>query len=320
MIQKNKRPCGLGRDAFWQSERNVKKMPDEKAMEFFKTLREERFKSWEEMFAKLESRGIEIVDLWDGNCPGFDPAYGQKSPRLAVYPAHEKPVGSFIIAAGGAHLFKSYNEAMPVADYFWNKGFHTAIIDYRVDPYTNADSCRDGCRAVRYLRANAGKYNILPDKIAFGGFSAGGMLTGEVATHFDAGDPDAADPVERVSSRPDAALELYGSFDNAAAMAGALGYDPAKQRELAAMSPSCNLSPDCPPFFLMETLADDPRSVLGFAEKLTMFGIPFALHLFQGGAHGQGLYNGKYEVEDVPHTAKWAELAADWLEDLGFLG
>ena len=295
-------------------------MPDEKMMEFFKTLREERFRSWEEMLAGLEKRGIEIVDLWDGHCPNFDPALDQKSPRLAVYPPQPNPVGSFIIAAGGAHMFKSYNEAQPVADYFYQKGFHTAILDYRVDPYTDADSCRDGCRAVRYLRANAAKYNILPDKIAFGGFSAGGMLTGEVATHFDGGDPDAQDPVERVSSRPDAALELYGSFDGAAMPASALGFNLERQRELAAMSPSCNLKPDCPPFFLMETLSDDPRAVLGFAEKLTMFGIPFALHLFQGGSHGQGLYDGKHEVEDVPHTARWAELAAEWLEDLGFLG
>ena len=121
-------------------------MPDEKAMEFFKTLRKERFASWEVMFETLAKReGIEIVDLWNGNCPNFDPEAGQHSPRLAVYPPHEgKPVGSFIIAAGGAHMFKSYNEAMPVADYFYAKGFHTAIIDYRVDPYTNMDSCDDG--------------------------------------------------------------------------------------------------------------------------------------------------------------------------------
>ena len=181
-------------------------------MEFFKSLTKERFESWEKMFDQLSARdGMEIVDLWDGDCPGFDPEKGQKSPRLAVYPPHEgTPVGSLIICAGGAHMFKSYNEAMPVADYFYAKGFHTAILDYRVNPYTEEDSCNDGCRAIRYLRANAGKYNILPDHIAIGGFSAGGMLTGQVATHFDYGNPQADDPVEQVSSRPDAALELYG--------------------------------------------------------------------------------------------------------------
>lgn len=84
------------------------------------------------------------------------------------------------------------------------------------------------------------------------------------------------------------------------------------------MSPTCNLRPDCPPFFLMETLFDDPRTITGFAGALANFGIPFALHLFHSGSHGNGLYDGQYEVEDNPHTAKWADLACDWLEDLGF--
>ena len=65
-------------------------MADEKAMEFFKSLTKERFESWEKMFDQLSARdGMEIVDLWDGDCPGFDPEKGQKSPRLAVYPPHE---------------------------------------------------------------------------------------------------------------------------------------------------------------------------------------------------------------------------------------
>lgn len=215
-------------------------MADEKAMEFFQTLKKDRFESWERMFDQLSARdGMEIVDLWEGNCPDFDLDKGQKSPRLAVYPPHEgQPVGSLIICAGGAHIFKSYNEAMPVADYFYARGFHTAILDYRVDPYTQEDSCRDGCRAVRYLRANAGKYNILSDHIAIGGFSAGGKLTGQVATHFDYGNPQAEDPVERVSSRPDAALELYGSFDESVCVSSFLGYSPEKQLLLSKSYPT----------------------------------------------------------------------------------
>jgi len=273
------------------------------------------------MFDKLAARGdIEIVDLWNGNCPNFDPAFEQKMPRLAVWPAHEgEPVGTFIIAAGGAHLFKSWNEAAPVADWFWQHGFHAAVIDYRVDPYTHMDSCADGLRAVRYLRANAAKYNILPDKIAFGGFSAGGMLTGQVATRFDYGDPNASDPLDRISSRPDAALQLYGSFDTIHDV-GRVGHDLKKQQAVAESSTILHLRADCPPFFLMETLADDPRSITEMGTALAKWGIPFALHLFQGGQHGQALYDGKNETEDVPHTAKWAELASDWLEDLGFRG
>ena len=113
---------------------------------------------------------------------------------------------------------------------------------------------------------------------------------------------------------------MYGSFDAASHVQNMLGYSPEKQRELVQMSSQQNLRPDCPPFFLMETLFDDPRSITDFASALASKGIPFALHLFHAGGHGGGLYDGKNEVEDCPHTAKWAELAADWLSDLGFLG
>ena len=48
-------------------------MADEKAMEFFQTLKKDRFESWERMFDQLAARdGVEIVDLWEGNCPDFD--------------------------------------------------------------------------------------------------------------------------------------------------------------------------------------------------------------------------------------------------------
>ena len=47
-------------------------------------------------------------------------------------------------------------------------------------------------------------------------------------------------------------------------------------------------------------------------------GIPFEVHTFHGGRHGQGLYDGSYGMENVPHTAHWAELAVEWLEDQGF--
>ena len=76
----------------------------------------------------------------------------------------------------------------------------------------------------------------------------------------------------------------------------------------------------CPIILRLVALFDDPRTITGFAGALANFGIPFALHLFHSGNHGGGLYDGQYEVEDNPHTAKWAELACDWLEDLGFLG
>lgn len=102
--------------------------------------------------------------------------------RLALKPVHEgKRRGIFIVCAGGAFLFKSSNEAKPVAEYFYRAGINVAILDYHVDPAKQKDSDKldvrisageDGLAAIRYLRLHADELGICPDKIAIGGFSA----------------------------------------------------------------------------------------------------------------------------------------------------
>ncbi len=62
---------------------------------------------------------------------------------------------------------------------------------------------QDAQRAVRLVRSSASAYGFLPDRIGFVGFSAGGHLAAATGTLFDAGKPDASDPLERLSSRPD---------------------------------------------------------------------------------------------------------------------
>jgi len=78
------------------------------------------------------------------------------------------------------------------------------------------------------------------------------------------------------------------------------------------------LREDCPPFFLAQTATDDSRNVSNMAMRLAEWGIPFESHVFQGGHHGGGLYRGDGGKEDIPHTARWAELAAEWLSAYGF--
>jgi acetyl esterase/lipase len=90
-------------------------------------------------------------------------------------------------------------------------------------------------------------------------------------------------------------------------------YDAALQNAAAKSDNVKNLRDDCPPFFIFQTHADDPRHCLNFAKELADRGIPFELHTFISGPHGGGLYNGKDDTPDCPHTAHWAALAADWL-------
>ncbi|NLM61478.1 MAG: alpha/beta hydrolase [Clostridiales bacterium] len=284
----------------------------------FKEFKEIRDRQWEKMWDEIISEGIRVCYLWEGEAPGWNPEATGSQPRIALYPVKDKNRGTVIICAGGAFIFKSFNEAKPVAEYFHKAGLNAAILDYRVQPHPQEICCRDGLRAIRFLRANAGIFGIPADKIAIGGFSAGGMLSAYTATRFDYGDPESDDPVERVSSRPDAALILYGAMSPASFGTGGLGYDIKKQNEIAQLDNVKNLRHDCPPFFIFQTHEDDPRSAMNFGKELADRGIPFEVHTFAKGPHGGGLYNGKDDTPDFPHTARWAELAVEWLVELGF--
>lgn len=297
-------------------------MPDEKKADYtdsnWDALIKDRTDKWAKMNADLASMGLEQTEIWNAEIPGFVEAYGQPRPTLTILPIHEDNRGIFIVCAGGGFMFKSSNEAKPVAEYFHDKGINTAILDYRVRPYDTDAPCADALRAIRYLRFNANKLGILPDKIAIGGFSAGGILSGMAATRFDYGIPEAEDPVERVSSRPDAVLLLYGAMSMASS-GGALGYNASKQNEAARNDNVKNLRYDSPPFFIFQTHSDDPRSSMIFGKELGDRGIPFEVHTFHEGPHGAALYDGKDPDSPLfPHTAHWAELAAEWLADYGF--
>lgn len=279
----------------------------------------ERELTWIEMWENLEKQGIRPVELWEKDVPGYIPAERQAPPRIALFPAPGNEVrGLIIICAGGGFNFKSRQEGKPVAEYFQKKGLNAAILDYRCVPHTPMDACADGLRAVRWVRYHAKEWNIDPNKVALSGFSAGGILTALAATHFDYGNPKAEDPVERMSSRPDAALLFYGAMARAAVMGSRLSYDIEGQREVAKHDPLKCMRNDAPPFFIFQTHADDPRFAMNFGKELADRGIPFEVHTFAGGKHGQGLYDGSYGMENVPHTAHWAELAAEWLIEQGF--
>lgn len=288
--------------------------------EMIKNLIHSRRDSFEEMMDSLAAHEYTVLPLREEN--GF-------TARLAVKRAHEgTPRGIIILAPGGGFLFKSWNEALPPAEYFYQAGLNVAILDYHVGDDLTMDmkenealrmAGEDGLEAVRFLRSHAEQYHILPDHIALGGFSAGGLLSGYAATKFDYGDEKANDPLRKVSSRPDAALILYGAFSATSSIPPLTG--GLTREEIAAanrLDPVRNIRVDSPPMFVFQTHGDDPRIALNFCMELAVHGVPYEIHTFEDGPHGGGLYNGKDETPDIPHTAMWAAIAVDWLKQRGF--
>lgn len=293
----------------------------------------DRLEKWDRMLCDFRNQGINKVSM-EKESKILEIETDRDTPGLIIYPIHVgTPRGMIIICPGGGFMFKSANEGKEVADYFYEKGFNIAILDYTVNRELAENlyeaqkshvydlACRDGLRAIQYFRYRAKEWNILPDKIAIGGFSAGGMVTSMVLANYTEGKSDAVDPIEHMSSRPDAVFQMYGSFRGRIRKneEGVLGYTYKSARQAAEDDVILHFPMDLPPAFLAQTDEDDPRNVLEMAGAFRNRGVPAEVHIFKGGPHGGALFDGKHEDSpNFPHTAHWAELAAEWFAMQGF--
>jgi acetyl esterase/lipase len=144
------------------------------------------------------------------------------NPSIELYLAPpEKANGLSVVvsAGGGNNTCNVGSEGTDIAAWFNGFGVSCFVHRYRLKPYGSAtDALLDTQRAMRVVRAHAKEWNIDPNKIGHMGFSAGGEQTARLALTFDNGEPNAADPIERVSSRPDWIVLVYpgwvpGSLD-----------------------------------------------------------------------------------------------------------
>jgi acetyl esterase/lipase len=154
------------------------------------------------------------------------------------------------------------------------------------------------------------------------GSSAGGHLAATLLTQFDAGRPEAEDPVERQTSRPDLGVLCYpvisfGEHGHVGSRDNLLGPNP--PAELARrLSAEMNVTPETPPCFVWHTVADAGVKVensLLFASALRRNGVPFDLHLYERGGHGMGL-------ADPPPFANahpWSRDLVFWLRERAFV-
>lgn len=133
------------------------------------------------------------VNLWEkGNIPTVTHNVNNSDgpdfiPNMEVFTVEESvtPKGAVIICPGGAFAFRSMqNEGYDIADMLVPMGYQCFIVNYRIQPYTMRESATDLQRAIRYVRAHANEYRINPENIALVGFSAGGILNGEVLLNW----------------------------------------------------------------------------------------------------------------------------------------
>lgn len=272
---------------------------------------------WREMLSKYRQ-----LPLWEGEVPAFKEEYAQRKPSVTFFPAPNKEkTGCVIVMAGGSYTNKTPHEGEDVALRINKMGLHAAVLDYRVVPYERDVILLDAKRAVRFLRYNAAKFGILENKIAVMGFSAGGNLAALSCFCGDDGNPCDEDPVERVSSRPDAAVLCYCAINFTDE------YDDDEFNLVAYFDFVLEKGMRFPPAFIWQSMKDSLinfRTSLALAEKLDSIGAPVELHLFPEGDHGQGLAvktdDPESEKRFNPLTAQWSDLCEKWLMHYGFTG
>jgi acetyl esterase/lipase len=293
--------------------------------------------------AALTAAEPKTFPLWPEGAPGAlgketgDEFHAGDIPTITVYTP--EPAGAdasasrpavVICPGGGYGMLATEHEGTDVARWLNTLGITGVVLKYRLGPrYHHPAMLNDAQRAIRTVRARAKEWGVDPGRVAVLGFSAGGHLASTAATHFDPGKPDASDPVEQQSCRPDLAILVYPVIalatphGHSGSLKNLLGENPSRET-IEDLSNERRVTEETPPTFLAHTSEDKAVAVensLLFALALKKAKVPFELHVFEKGQHGLGLGTGwaarKIPTDDAFQA--WPRLCSTWLQKRGFL-
>lgn len=261
------------------------------------------------------------IPLWQNGTPGAQGQSADDIPTLTPYlPKGNANGAAVVVCPGGGYEHLSDHEGGPVAEWLNSIGITAFVLKYRHGPrYQHPIPLQDAARAIRLVRARATEWRIDPQRIGILGFSAGGHLVSTIGTHFDSGSANAADQIDRMSSRPDLLVLIYpvismGAFTHAGSRRMLLGENPSDDL-VRLLSNELQVTKDTPPTFLVHTANDKAVPVensLLFAEALRKAGVEFELHIYERGEHGFGL------APKDTILSTWPDRCAAWLHLHGF--
>jgi len=269
---------------------------------------------------------VELV--WPNGAPGAKgDAPGDKPSLTYFLPQKDKSAGTAVlICPGGGYGFLAADyEGDDVARWFNSFGVTGIVLRYRHRHsgagYQYPASLNDARRALSVIRSRAGELNIDPDKIGVLGFSAGGHLAASLGTHYDTGEINSTDPIERISCRPDFMILIYpvismnDPFTHKGSRENLLGEDP-DQKLVDLMSNELQVNSRTPPAFLVHATEDSTVPVensIMFYSALRKAGVPAEIHIYLKGGHGFGMGSGKGEV------STWPVLCQNWMRTTGLI-
>jgi acetyl esterase/lipase len=252
-------------------------------------------------------------------------------PSITPYPAANPNGAAVVVFPGGAYggLGATNYEGTTPAQWLASKGISGFVVKYRYAPYHHPIEMWDAQRAVRWVKANAAEYGIDTARVGVLGFSAGGHLASTVSTHYDGGDPGAADSIERQSCRPAFSILAYpvitmqAAFTHIQSRDNLLGTSPApSQARIDSLSSEKQVNDKTPPAFLFHALDDGTvpiKNPQSYYDSLVKRQIPASFMKFNHGGHGFGMADGKEGKAYDAVLNSWCDSSLKWLDKLGFL-
>lgn len=264
-----------------------------------------------------------------------DVIYGRKfgmALTMDVFqPAKPHGGGLLFLVNGGWLSSKDTPRMVTVrpSDYqvFLDRGYTVfAVVTSSQPQFKISDQMQDVQRAVRFVRANAKRFDVHPRRLGVLGASSGGQLTLSIAARGEPGKPTTADPVDRESSEIQAAACFFpptdflnyggpgkngvgeGPLASLEVAFGSPGLSPAERTDLGReASPIYFITPKLPPTLIIHGDQDEAvplEQSERFVQRAADAGAPpVKLIVRRGKGHGWGDF--WKSSEDVTAFADW---------------
>ena len=223
----------------------------------------------------------------------------------------------FMVSGGWYSNWQSPEKSQGMFKPLTDKGFTVFAVRHGSSPkFGIPEALEDVRRAVRYIRLNAERFGVDPQRLGVYGYSAGGHLSLMLGTASDAGDAKADDLVLRADDRVQAVVAVVAPTDLRIMVWKAPDHLPAYDRfpaldlpveEAAPVSPLLQVTPDDAPTLLIAGDADDlvpikhSRDIqAAFQEK----GVPSHLVEIAGAGHG---FRGDDATRATSEMVAWFE-------------
>lgn len=265
--------------------------------------------------ASAASSGAESLSIEGGA--------GQPLSLLLYRPASKVKAsgGAIVLFHGGGWTVGEARWIEPAAKLMADAGLLAVSVEYRLADQagtTPYDSVADARAALRWVRRNATRLGVDPQRIAAGGISAGGHIAASIAV-FDAPFADA------VSARPDA-LVLWSPAVSVA-QDGWFRKLTGGAARAAALSPDLHIRSGLPPAVLLQGEKDSVTPSVGarrFCERMRVSGNRCELTVFPGVGH---LFTRNLEQQEEPDysaidlaiDAEADRMALVFLREIGFI-